>query len=242
LRRFSDIDSVADPSEQDVITRRFLDWAARNDFFPVISCNHLPGSLLLVAAAADGRLVELHLVHRAILRGAVLFEAAELEPMMVADPRGFRRLRTGAEGLMLFFHNGITKSGSPDRGALETKGILKMIQEDPHGADLAAQVFGGGAGNARKAVAAAGRGEWSRSAILFVEIVLALRALRRPSLLASRIAFRVAGAAYCPVLAALQSGRRTDSTQEEWLQNVRRSHPVLNETGGCDRPIERGQP
>jgi hypothetical protein len=229
LNGFSDIDSVADPSEHSVIARRFLDWTTRNRFVPVISCHHLPGSLLLVAPAPDGRLVELHLVHRAILRGAVLFEAAELEPMMVEDSRGFRKLRPGAEGLMLFFHNGITKSGSPNPGALESKSILKMIHEDPNGADAAAHVFGAGARNARKAVAAAEHGGWSRSAVLFVEMLLALRALRRPSLLASRIMFRVAGAAYCPVLASLQSGRRIDSNREHWLRRVRRSHPILNE-------------
>ena len=240
LTGFSDVDSVADPSEHHLIERDFADWAAQNHLLPIILCRHLPGSLLLVACAPGGRLVELHLLHKAVLRGACLFGADQLRSMMVQDPRGFRRLRSGSEGFLLFFHNGVTKTGSPNRRSLAEKKILDMTREDPEGADAAAGVFGAGKRYARRAVSRAENGEWDRASVLVVEFLLALRALRSPSLLASRIGFRVAGAAYCPVLKSLQRGRRVDTEREKWLEAVGRTHVVIDNVSPQE-PLDGGR-
>ena len=76
-------------------------WAASQGLGPVVVCRHVPGSLVLVALdPSGGPFAQLDMRGSARLRGAPAFVAEALEPHMVMDPRGFRRLRPGVEGLL----------------------------------------------------------------------------------------------------------------------------------------------
>lgn len=218
-----DIDSVSPRDDRDLLVDEFRRWAAEHGMAPTFTCSHLPGSFL--AVAVRGReLVELQLIEKAMFRGSTLFAAPDLSPMMVMDDRGFRRLRPGAEALLLLFHIGLRWGGRAAPEGLRRKPIVEMMREDPEGMLAAIPLFGS-AGDAALALATAVlRGGWDRSAALHVETWAGARGLRSPGLWLSRARYRFSGERYCPMLPILRRGRRIEGDLDGWIDRTRRSH------------------
>lgn len=218
-----DIDSSSPREDRDLLAGAFRRWAAEHGMGPVFMCSHLPGSYL--AVAVRGReLVELQLNERAMFRGATLFTASDLRPMMMMDERGFRRLRPGSEACLLLFHIGMRWGGRMTPEGLERKPIVQMMRDDPEGMRSATAVFGPAREAALAVATAVTSGGWNRAAALRVETSVGVRALRDPAFLFSWARYHVSGERYCPMLPVLRSGRRLSGDIDAWLEETRRSH------------------
>jgi hypothetical protein len=219
-----DIDATSSPQDRELLVEAFTRWASQYDMGPVIRCPHLPGSHLAVAVRGD-ELVELQLNERALLRGATLFTARQLQPMMVMDPRGFRRLRSGAEAFLLVFHVVLRPGGRFSPAGLERKPILAMMRDDPAGVRAAARAVFGPVRKPSLAVAEALlAGRWDRRSALEVEAWIAARGALHPGLWASWARGHLPGGHGCPLLPALRGGRRIEGDVPDWVARVQRLH------------------
>ena len=150
------------------------------------------------------RLLQLDVVADKQLHGALLFRAADLEPLLVLDEeRGFRRLRQGAEGLL--------------RVALDKRDndARRLIEADREGAERAAELSGV---LGRAALACAVEGRRAR----------ALRGAAHvsPRLIGEGLSFDLRWRWRCPLLRALRAERRAPGDVRDWLARVERSHVV----------------
>ncbi len=183
----------------------------------MIVCRHLPGTLFLVACEPEsGRLVELDVYSRLVLRGTAYLEPEELAPLAQLDPRGFRRLRPGAEGLLLLLGN-----GAPDARLRES------LASDRDGASRAAALFGRSSHAALLCAEEAAAGRRNRRAMVRWRLGALARVGRAPRLAGARVAFGLRRGGRCPVLAALAAGRRVPADETAWLEDVRRTHLVV---------------
>jgi hypothetical protein len=219
-----DIDSISPPVDRKVLLREFFGWASENDMSPMFLCGHLPGSVLGVAVRDRRELVELQLCEQAVFRGATLFTARELRGLMIMDPRGFRRLRSGSEGLLLLFFNAMKRGGRPSFRNEKAQRVLGLMRDDPEGKEAAASLFGPVQGSARRLAAAALDGDWERRSAARVEMWAVTQALKDPRLLVARAAFRIGGGRYCPLLPTLRRGRMLNGDVDAWLARARRAH------------------
>ena len=218
-----DIDSVSPRDDRDRLVDEFRLWASEHRMAPIFTCSHLPGSFL--AVAVRGReLVELQLIEKAMFRGSTLFDAQDLSSMMIMDDRKFRRLRPGAEGLLLLFHMGLRWGGRAAPEGLRRKPIAEMMRGDPEGMRAGTRVFGSARGAALALATAVLRGGWDRSAALHVETWAGARGLRSPGLWLSRARYRFSGERYCPMLPVLRGGRWIEGDLDDWTDRTRRSH------------------
>jgi hypothetical protein len=220
-----DIDSVSPPADRAVLLQEFLRWASANGMGPVFACHHLPGSVLGVALRDRRELVELQLCERAVFRGSTLFTARELVPLMMMDPREFRRLRPGSEGLLLLFHNALRRGGRASTHGEKAHRLLELMREDPEGMEEATAIFGAARVSARKVALAALDGSWDRRSALQVERWALARGMLDVPLFLARAVYRARGSRHCPVLPALRRGRRLDGDVDAWLTRAIRTHP-----------------
>lgn len=225
-----DIDAAAPEADWPIIEREFRRWAAEQDLGPVIVCRHIPGGLNLIAVPpAMPTLLELGVKARRIWRGATLFVLDDLKPLMVLDPRGFRRIRPGAEGLFKLLLNGTRWTGSPNEEQLRIKHVAELLRLDPEGARMAAFLFRPAQRVVLRAAERAADGDWDRGAILTIQALALLRALRSPSVAAKRARFRLRAKATCPVVSTLlRDHRRIPDDREGWLRRVAIDHPMLD--------------
>lgn len=227
LKGMGDVDSVAPIEYWPLIHREFNRWAQAHQLGPVLSCRHLPGSLLLVACDRRWeRLLELHVVARASFRLGPAFVAESLVSMMEQDSRGFRRLRPGAEGLLLLMYNGTKRGGRRDREGLRAKRVVELLRCDPEGIEVAARLFGSAEQAALSGASAVAAERWERWAMLRVELRAASTAMKEPGALASKLGFRLVARRRCPLQAALRAKRRLPRDGEEWLRRVARTHRI----------------
>jgi hypothetical protein len=219
-----DIDSISPPADRSVLLREFFVWASANEMGPLFVCGHLPGSVLAIAVRDRRELVELQLCEQAIFRGATLFTARELRGLMIKDPRGFRRLRSGSEGLLLLFFNAMKRGGRPSFRDEKAQRVLGLMRGDPEGMEAASSLFGPVQGSARRLAAAALDGDWERGSAAMVEMWAVTEALKDPRLLAARAVFRIGGDRYCPLLSVLRRGRVLHGDVDTWLLRIGRRH------------------
>jgi hypothetical protein len=221
-----DIDSLAPPSYWPVIETEFRRWAASQGLGPAIACPHIPGGLNLVALErGSGFLFEVGVKERKAFRGSTLFHWADLIPFVEMDARGFRRIRPGAEGVLKLVLNGMRPGGGANWADLQAKNVVALLEADPVGASEAAELFGRGAGQIRRAVSAVTAGRWDRRAALAIEVRALARAVARPGLAAKRIRFKLAGTHSCPVVSALLGhARHVPSDVDAWLREVEQTH------------------
>jgi hypothetical protein len=219
-----DIDSVSPPVDREPLLREFTSWALSNSMGPIFVCRHLPGSALGVALRDRRELVELQLCERAMFRGSTLFTARDLAPLMMMDARGFRRLRPGAEGLLLLFHNAMERGGRPLLDGQKAQRLLELMREDPDGMEGATAVFGSVREDARRVALAALDGAWARRSALHVEFWAIARGLRDVRLFAARAAYSLSGGRYCALLPVLRRGRQLDGDIDAWLARAVRTH------------------
>jgi hypothetical protein len=229
-----DIDSFLEESEWALALASLRRWVAREELGPTVVCRHIPGACSAVTVDTnENRLMQLDLFSQMSFRGGLLFTARALERMTVMDPRGFRRLSHGAEGLLVLCLNSLQHGGTLDRCALKAKGTLELLHADPDGVRQGASLFGLAstfatslASNAPLALDTPGSFGWSRRVPgVVLQIAVAGRALKDPSFAAKRVRFRLRG--NCPVGAALANDRQLPSDLPAWLRIVERDHEIL---------------
>lgn len=227
-----DVDGLGRRRVWPTITAEFLVWATERRLGPVVICNHIPPVLFLIAVPDDSEtFLQMDVSDGRLWRGSRLFEVEDTRGLAEMDELGFRRLRPGAEGLFKFAFNGIGWSGRPNWGALQAKGTLEQLREDPEGVRRAAQISGLSSWLALRSVRAALDGSWDYPATHALQAMSAVRALRHPAALARRLGqtFRIRrGAEICEILTPmLRDGRRIPRDRAAWLDALSRSHQVI---------------
>ena len=153
------------------------------------------------------------------------YRATDFRPLMELDPRGFRRLRPGAEGLMKLVIQGFSWTGAPNGTALRDKRVIELIQSDQAGARAAARLFGVARPVVLAAANSAIRGGWNRPALLLLEARQLARGLLAPRAVVRRARFRLVGKRECAIVRVLfDDDRRLPDDREAWLNEVRANH------------------
>jgi hypothetical protein len=219
-----DIDSVAPAVEHGELARVFTSWAVQRGYRWVVRCSHAGGILVLIAVQ-DSKWAQLDLVFETPFRGARLFSAEQLPPLMIMDPRGFRRVRDGAEGLFLFLYKGTRRGGRPDWADMEKYRILEKMQRDWEGAEAAGRLLGRAGAPVLSAARHALTGRWETTPMLQAEALVLMRALVHPRALAARVIKRSWTLPRCAVSQAIDAGRQPESLQG-WLRDVASDHAV----------------
>jgi hypothetical protein len=227
-----DIDSAADPADWNALEREFRLWAATNGLEPVAVCNHIPGGRNLIAAPERmASFLELSIKHNKVFRGSMLFTLDELAPLTIIDPRGFRRVRPGAEGLLKLVLNGSRWGGRPNFEGLRSKHVVELLDQDGEGARLAAHLFGPAETAVLELADRVRAGGWHRRAMLEVEARALRKAARQPATLVRRAWFRAFSTRHCPIVKAIVGGgRRIPGDREAWFRRVAQTHPVYGPT------------
>jgi hypothetical protein len=223
-----DVDAVGTGATWPAVTRMYEGWALDRGASAVIMCHHVPGVVHLLALFPERRwIAELDVCDEFYWRGSVLFTAAGLSSLTVCDPRGFRRLRPGASGLLLLLMNGVLRGGGSDVAAIREKNIERLLRQDPLGVSQAAGLLGGGRKSALKLSEAVREGRWRRRSSLLLEARSLLRSGLEPSRTAARIGFRLSASRRCPVLVMVREHRAMPEHVDEWLEDVDSSHRVI---------------
>ena len=223
-----DMDSAAPIAAWDSIVGEFRRWAKASGLGPVTECRHVDGVLFILALDRENsNFVELDVNARKYFRGWTVFHAEDLAPLMEIDARGFRRLRAGAEGVMLLLGNGARWGGRPNPEGLRRKRIAEVLRRDPAGVEATASCLLGPARHALvRAAEHVARGEWDRGSMLVVEAWALAHAIADPSVVAGRVRSRPIKKA-CPVLRTIfAENRRMPADFDSWLEHVRAAHPV----------------
>ncbi len=227
LEGHGDFDSTAPASLWSDITATFSEWATDNGYGPVAACRHVPGVLFLIALDEErSTFLELDVNARKYFRGWTVFRPEDLAPLMEIDERGFRRVRPGAEGVILLTQNGLKWGGRPDREGLRRKRVAEMLRSDPSGAHRAAELFGLARRPLERGIRRVAEGSWDRPAMLAVEARAVAGALREPSILLTRLQARRVKR-LCPMLTTIFSEqRRISGDPHRWMASVAEGHEV----------------
>jgi hypothetical protein len=223
-----DIDLIAPTSAWALIEREFISWASARSLDPVIVCPHRPGVLILLATGGPGgsNLYELEVRAIRYLRGHLLFRAEDLVPMMQSDPRGFRKLRSGAGGLLRLIPSGTRWNGGLKWRKDRLATIIDRMKQDPEGVAEASKLFGSAQGPAIAGAERAVEGGWSRRAMVTVGVWALLKGIMRPVSFLRRLLAR-GFEGRCLVLKTItQQGKMAPADLESWLEAVREDHKV----------------
>jgi len=160
-------------------------------------------------------------------RGGTLFRAEQLEPLFELDERGFRRLRPGAEAVILFTQNGTRWGGRPNpHGERIVARVPALVERDPLGVEAAARAFGLPSGALERGLRARLEGRWDRAAMLRLEAAMLARAFGAPSIMLSRWRAKKVKRD-CPLLEAIFTRHRTiEGDPRAWFDSVERAHPA----------------
>ncbi|HEX6207141.1 MAG TPA: hypothetical protein VF058_02170 [Actinomycetota bacterium] len=218
-----DVDSAAPTRDHAELATLFYDWAEGQGLQWVIECVHAEGVLALIAVS-ESTWAQLDVAAESSFRGTRLFTAEDLVPLMVMDQRGFRRIREGAEGLLLFLYKGIRWGGRRMGQGLEKYGVLQKMAGDWEGTEEAITRLGLPRAPMVRAIRAAARGRWERFPLIHAEAVMMMRGLAHPRFLLSRAASRGWGMRQCDVLKAIGAAHRI--SVPTWLEDVRANHTV----------------
>jgi hypothetical protein len=216
------VDSVAAEQEWPVVVREFGNWAREEGIGPVIQCRHFSGLLILVACAGERptRLLQLDVYSRHLFRGAPLVTADELVPLARLEEHGYRRLRPGAEALLLLLRR--LPRGGRALAAAERAPILELLRTDPAGAaELAALLR-----FPPRALRTFEAGGWDRRSSLAIEVRAGSRLLLHPKELRACIALDYRRLRGCALVESLEQGRRVEGDRSEWLSVIARTHRV----------------
>jgi hypothetical protein len=225
VRGEGDIDSVAPRGAKAMLIHEFRRWARASRVGPVIVCEHSPETLVLVGCSGVEPTWLLQLDVYATV--ANVADASTLSALMETDSEGFRRLRPGAESLLLLL-DAARRGGRPPRNGHELERVGRLLLEDPDGAKLAASrlgVVGPAALAGATAVAANG---WDRRAMLLLELAYILRALRDPRPRLRWLRFFLTARRTCPLLKTLADGRVVRGELGSWLDEIRQTHRVYD--------------
>ena len=224
-----DIDSVAPLVAWQSVVDEYRSWGIEHGLGTTIVCRHVPGVLVLAACELrdSAELLQLDVYSRLGFRRAALVGATQLRPLLIVDQRGFRRLRPGAEGLLLFLAHASRRGGRRPADPRGEQRFIELMHADPEGAEQLAHILGSTGQFALRGARAVFTGRWDRSAVLRLELTAALRALQDvPSLFAS-LRLDLGERTRCPVIFALEHGRRVPGDISVWLRQVEESDEVL---------------
>ena len=216
-----DVDGMAAEPEWPVVEREFRNWAHEVGADPVIRCTHFPGLLVLVACSGHDpiRLLQLDVYSRHLFRGVPVATPQELVPL-TQEESGYRRLRPGAEALLLLLR-GMRRGGRDVPSAIRER-VLELLRSDPVGAGALAALLG----FPPAALAAFESGGWDRRSCLTYELRVASTLLRRPAALRASLALDYRRLRGCSLVKSLEGGRRVDEDRSEWLSEIARTHLV----------------
>lgn len=216
-----DLDCAAPQAEWTMLRTR-LDVLATDAGLPeFVSCTHLPGVQLNVTIdPVSERIFEVDFCDRQHFRGRVLFSADSLIELAIDDPRGFRRLRPGAEALYLALLKGITRRGGLRYESLEAARVLAA--SDPEGARLAAEQLGRLGSIGFRLLVEAPDG-WRRTTAMAAQVSAVSWLGTHPAGIGDRIRMRRRIASPCPVLQAVLHGRLVDDAAV-WLKRAALEH------------------
>ncbi len=228
LEGSGDIDSAAPVADWKLIEHEFRRWASEQMLGPVVVCPHIPGGLNLIAVDPQSRfLLEMSVKQRKVWRGSALFEIEDLLPLFEMDPRGFRRLVFGAEGVLKLLLNGTRRGGRPDWEAIRAKKVVELIRQDPAGVRKVAPLFGWAQRALLRGADSVTTGRWDRRAMSTIEARALLRALKDPGGSIERLRFRLKGQNSCLVVRTLLTHqRRIQGDRDRWLEEVVRTHDI----------------
>lgn len=221
-----DVDLVAPVDDWQAVERHFRAWAEAHGLSHVIACVHRPGVLELVALGAGEKPVyQIEVLGYRHFRGARLYRAEDLSATMEMDPRGWRRLRPGAAGVVKLLPNGVTWSGGLKWRGAKARRVLTLLRDDPEGVRLAAQAFGLVQGLVATAALRAGQGRWSRWRMSLIGLWAFVRGLGHPRSFLARAGFRLR-AHRCELLATVKDQELVQRDPEKWLARVAVEHEV----------------
>jgi hypothetical protein len=228
-----DVDLVAPVADWHDVEQHFRAWAEAQGLSPVVSCTHRPGVLELVALGDGAKPVyQVEVLGFRHFRGARLYRAEDLSVAMEMDPRGWRRLRPGAAGLVKLLPNGVTRSGGLKWRGPKAQRVLTLLRDDPDGVRLAASAFGLLQGLVASAALRAGQGRWSRWRMSLIGLLALVKGLSHPKSFLARAEFR--GGHRCELLATVKDQELVRRDPEEWLARIAVEHDVRTTiSGGC---------
>ncbi len=202
-------------------------WATAAGFWPVVACRHVPDAMFVIALDGANEFFQLTVRSRAIFRGATIFRADDFVSLTEVDPRGFRRPRPGAEGLLKLLIKGLDWGGRPRWQNLESEFVLELIGRDTNGVRDAAALFKPADLALVSATGTFRNGRWNRVAILAVELTCGLKALDQLSVGVRRARLRAYGRKRCPVIqASIGNGRRPPKDYSAGWSRVADSHEM----------------
>lgn len=228
LQRRGDVDSAAPRAVWPLLEQAVLAWARALRIGPVVVCRHIPRTLnLLTVLEQEGALLQLEVKAGATFRGSLQFSAADVVALSVLDPRGFRRLRPGAEGVLKLLNNGMSRGGAVDADGLRAKQVPALLAEDHAGVEAMARRFGPAGPSLLRGVDAVLAGSWDRPAMARVEAWALAKAVVQPHVVAERVWFRAVRKPHDPVLQSVyQHDREVRGDVQQWLATAARAHPV----------------
>ncbi|MGH2751224.1 MAG: hypothetical protein ACRDK3_10190 [Actinomycetota bacterium] len=231
-----DVDFMAPRCEWEGVRILVQSWAAQVGLGPVIVCPHVPdAAFFLVVDRSTKDFLQLDVKDRVTFRGSTVFRPHEVARLMAMDPRGFRSLRAGAEGLVKLVVSGTAPGGRPKPRTLLKENVLELLASDSEGLqETAGSVFGRVEPAALAGAEAALAGGWNRRAMATVELFYALKGVTEPATMAGRLRARRAKRQCLVMRTSLERGRRIGHDVDGWLDEVARTHRVAYEPDDHD--------
>jgi hypothetical protein len=221
-----DVDLIAPVADWGAVEQHFRAWAEAHGLSPVVTCTHRPGVLELVAlGSGDKPVYQVEVLGFRHFRGARLYRAEHLVAAMEMDPRGWRRLRPGAAGVVKLLPNGVTWSGGLKWHGPKAQRVLKVLKDDPEGVRAAARAFESLEGLVATAALRAGQGRWSRWRMTLIGLWALVKGLGHPQSFIARAGFRLR-TDRCELLATVKNQELVRRDPAKWLARVAVEHEV----------------
>ena len=224
-----DLASSAPAAEWDVLIAEFRRWAAAHRLGPVITCTHEPYGFQLLALEGARRFFVLSVVARRVVRGATLFVPETLLSLTELDARGFRRLRPGAEAVILLLDAVADEGTEPDWQRLRARNLAVLAARDHTGVREASRLLLGPADRSMvQLVEAVELGRWDRRALSNLQRWCVARSIVEPATMATRVRHKLTRP--CAVINAVAAGRRVPGDRRGWLTTVAADHVMEDPT------------
>lgn len=223
-----DIDSLAPPVQWDSIERTFRSWAVANAARAIVVCRHVPQGPHFVAVLPEwGHMLILDVKERSTWRGSTLIDYEDMPEVAVIDEQGFRRIRSGAEGVAKLLLNGVLKGGRPNRVGLRDKRVFDLLKGDREGAEIASRRYRPLDGVLLSGVDRFLAGGWDRRAMAIVEAWALAKAVVEPRTAISRLIFNGYTLPRCPILRSVRTDHRSiPEERAAWFEQISTDHEV----------------
>jgi len=222
-----DVDSTADAVELPRIETIFRRWARDVGAVGWVRCSHIQGVDLFYAIVPGEtvELLELDVMTVQPLRGWPVLKAGMLLPLAVDDPRGFRRLREGAEAALLLLLNGLRPWGRLDEATVREKALRGRIASDLDGVkELCSRLPSPSGRLLLRLAEGLVAGRWDRAAALQLEAASFARALGSPRYALARARTKLRGGPVCSLSSASLDGRRIRGDIRDFLARAAAQH------------------